>query len=291
MTTPAEAPLEAPDLPYVDPDRYADGRRRGRRNALIASVSTVVFFGLLVAAITSAPGWAAVQESFFSWDAAVAAWPEVISAFVLNIKIFLIAEVVILVFSLLIALARGLRGPVFLPLRILATMYVDFFRGVPTILLILLLGFGIPALRLPGVPSSVLVWGTIALILSYSAYVSEVYRAGIESVHPSQRAAARSLGLSSLQATRYVVLPQAVRRVVPPLLNDFIALQKETALVSILGPVEVLRAAQIEVSANFNYTPYVVAALLFVLLTLPLTRLTDWLQQRSARRRSASGVS
>jgi len=291
VTTPAEAPLEAPDLPYVDPDRYADGRRRGRRNALIASVSTVVFFGLLVAAITSAPGWAAVQESFFSWDAAVAAWPEVISAFVLNIKIFLIAEVVILVFSLLIALARGLRGPVFLPLRILATMYVDFFRGVPTILLILLLGFGIPALRLPGVPSSVLVWGTIALILSYSAYVSEVYRAGIESVHPSQRAAARSLGLSSLQATRYVVLPQAVRRVVPPLLNDFIALQKETALVSILGPVEVLRAAQIEVSANFNYTPYVVAALLFVLLTLPLTRLTDWLQQRSARRRSASGVS
>lgn len=291
MTTPAEAPLEAPDLPYVDPDRYADGRRRGRRNALIASVSTVVFFGLLVAAITSAPGWPAVQESFFSWDAAVAAWPEVISAFVLNIKIFLIAEVVILVFSLLIALARGLRGPVFLPLRILATMYVDFFRGVPTILLILLLGFGIPALRLPGVPSSVLVWGTIALILSYSAYVSEVYRAGIESVHPSQRAAARSLGLSSLQATRYVVLPQAVRRVVPPLLNDFIALQKETALVSILGPVEVLRAAQIEVSANFNYTPYVVAALLFVLLTLPLTRLTDWLQQRSARRRSASGVS
>lgn len=188
-------------------------------------------------------------------------------------------------------MARGLRGPVFLPLRILATMYVDFFRGVPTILLILLLGFGIPALRLPGVPSSVLVWGTIALILSYSAYVSEVYRAGIESVHPSQRAAARSLGLSSLQATRYVVLPQAVRRVVPPLLNDFIALQKETALVSILGPVEVLRAAQIEVSANFNYTPYVVAALLFVLLTLPLTRLTDWLQQRSARRRSASGVS
>ena len=291
MTTPAEAPLEAPDLPYVDPDRYADGRRRGRRNALIASVSTVVFFGLLVAAITSAPGWPAVQESFFSWDAAVAAWPEVISAFVLNIKIFLIAEVVILVFSLLIALARGLRGPVFLPLRILATMHVDFFRGVPTILLILLLGFGIPALRLPGVPSSVLVWGTIALILSYSAYVSEVYRAGIESVHPSQRAAARSLGLSSLQATRYVVLPQAVRRVVPPLLNDFIALQKETALVSILGPVEVLRAAQIEVSANFNYTPYVVAALLFVLLTLPLTRLTDWLQQRSARRRSASGVS
>ncbi|MFN8126294.1 MAG: amino acid ABC transporter permease [Candidatus Nanopelagicales bacterium] len=291
MTTPAEAPLEAPDLPYVDPRRYADTRRRGRRNGLIAAISTVVVFSVLLVAITSAPGWPAVQESFFDWNAAVEAWPTVIRAFVLNIKIFLIAEVFILVFSLLIALARGLKGPVFLPLRILATVYVDFFRGVPTILLILLLGFGVPALRLPGIPNSELVWGTVALILSYSAYVSEVYRAGIDSVHPSQRAAARSLGLSALQATRFVVLPQAIRRVVPPLLNDFIALQKETALVSILGPVEVLRAAQIEVSSNFNYTPYVVAALLFVALTLPLTRLTDWLQQRAARRRSASGVS
>lgn len=289
MTTPAEAPLEAPELPYVDPERYRAGQRRGRRNALIASVSTVVVFAVLVVAITSAPGWPAVKERFFNWDAAVAAWPQIISAFTLNIKIFLVAEVVILVFSLVIALARGVKGPVFLPLRILATAYVDFFRGVPTILLILLLGFGIPALGLPGVTTSEVVWGTVALILSYSAYVSEVYRAGIDSIHPSQRAAARSLGLSSFQATRYVVLPQAIRRVVPPLLNDFIALQKETALVSVLGPVEVLRAAQIDASSTFNYTPYVVAALLFVALTLPLTRLTDWLQRRSAARRSMAG--
>ncbi len=291
MTTPAEAPLEAPDIPYVDPDRFQAGRRRGRRNALIASLSTVLVFAVIVLAVTSTPGWPQVQEKFFNWDAAVEAWPTVIRAFVLNIKIFMIAEFFILIFALLVALARGLQSPVFLPLRIMATVYVDFFRGVPTILVILLLGFGVPALQLEGVPNSELLWGTVALILSYSAYVAEVYRAGIESVHPSQRAAARSLGLSSLQATRYVVLPQAIRRVIPPLLNDFIALQKETALVSLLGPIEVLRAAQIEVSANFNYTPYVVAALLFVAITLPLTRLTDWLQKRSASRRSMAGNS
>ena len=283
--------MEAPDIPNVDPDRFQAGRRRGRRNALIASLSTVLVFAVIVLAVTSTPGWPQVQEKFFNWDAAVEAWPTVIRAFVLNIKIFMIAEFFILIFALLVALARGLQSPVFLPLRIMATVYVDFFRGVPTILVILLLGFGVPALQLEGVPNSELLWGTVALILSYSAYVAEVYRAGIESVHPSQRAAARSLGLSSLQATRYVVLPQAIRRVIPPLLNDFIALQKETALVSLLGPIEVLRAAQIEVSANFNYTPYVVAALLFVAITLPLTRLTDWLQKRSASRRSMAGNS
>ncbi len=291
MTTPAEAPLEAPVMPYVDPERFQSGRRRGRRNAIIASLSTVLVFAALVVGITSTPGWDQVKETFFNWDAAVAAWPTLITAFVLNIKIFLVAEVFILILAMLIALARGLSGPVFLPLRILATVYVDFFRGVPTILVILLLGFGVPALQLQGVTNSPIVWGTVALILSYTAYVAEVYRAGIESIHPSQRAAARSLGLSSLQATRYVVLPQAVRRVVPPLLNDFIALQKETALVSLLGPVEVLRAAQIDAASNFNYTPYVVAALLFVAITLPLTRLTDWLQKRSSSRRMAAGAS
>jgi polar amino acid transport system permease protein len=287
MTTPAEAPLEAPVIPYVDPQRRARGRRTARRDGLIASLSTVVVFAVLGYLITSTPGWPSVKETFFNWDEAVAAWPTLVRAFVLNIKIFLVAEVCILVLSLLIALGRGLRAPVALPVRIVCTIYVDFFRGVPTILVILLLGFGVPALQLTGVTNSPVVWGTVALILSYTAYVAEVYRAGIESIHPSQRAAARSLGLSSLQTTRYVVLPQAVRRVVPPLLNDFIALQKETALVSLLGPIEILRAAQISASSNFNYTPYVVAALFFVAITLPLTRFTDWLQKRDARRRMA----
>ncbi len=290
MTTPAEAPLEAPDLPYVDPARRARSRSRSRRDALIASVSTVLVFAILGYLITSSPGWPKVQETFFNWDEAVAAWPTLISAFVLNIKIFLVAEFFILILALLIALGRGLRAPAALPLRIIATAYVDFFRGVPTILVILLLGFGVPALQLKGLTNSPVVWGTVALILSYTAYVAEVYRAGIESIHPSQRAAARSLGLSSLQTTRYVVLPQAVRRVTPPLLNDFIALQKETALVSLLGPIEVLRAAQISASSNFNYTAYVVAALMFVAITLPLTRFTDWLQRRDIRRRMAGAL-
>lgn len=290
MTTPAEAPLEAPLIPYVDPERRSRSRRKARRDGLIASASTVIVFAVLAFLITATPGWAAVKETFFNWDEAVAAWPTLVTAFALNIKIFLIAEVCILILALLIALGRGLRAPVALPIRIICTVYVDFFRGVPTILVILLLGFGVPALQLKGVTNSPVVWGTVALILSYTAYVAEVYRAGIESIHPSQRAAARSLGLSSIQTTRYVVLPQAVRRVVPPLLNDFIALQKETALVSLLGPIEILRAAQISASANFNYTAYVVAALFFVAITLPLTRLTDWLQKRDARRRMAGSL-
>jgi polar amino acid transport system permease protein len=294
MTTPAEAPLPKAvpppaERPFIDPERQRRTRTKARRDTIIASLSTVVAFAVLVVAVTSTPGWPKVKETFFNWDAAVDAWPELISAFVLNIQIFLVAEVCILILALLIALGRGLRAPVFLPVRILATMYVDFFRGVPTILVILLLGFGVPALQLSGVTNSPVVWGTVALVLSYTAYVAEVYRAGIESIHPSQRAAARSLGLSSLQATRYVVLPQAVRRVMPPLLNDFIALQKETALVSLLGPVEVLRAAQIDAASTFNYTPYVVAACLFVAITLPLTRFTDWLQRRDQRRRMAAG--
>jgi polar amino acid transport system permease protein len=205
------------------------------------------------------------------------------------VKIFLIAEVFILVLGLLIAILRSLPAPVFFPVRLLATAYTDFFRGVPTILVIYLLGFGVPALQLSGVPKSEFVWGSVALVLVYSAYVSEVYRAGIESVHPSQEAAARSLGLTRAQSMRFVVVPQAVRRVVPPLLNDFIGLQKDTALVALIGPVEAFRQSQIEVARNFDYTPYFATALLFVLLTIPLARLTDWLVARERRRRLALG--
>jgi polar amino acid transport system permease protein len=189
-----------------------------------------------------------------------------------------------------IAVLRSLPGPVFFPIRALAIVYTDFFRGIPTILLIFILGFGVPALGLSGVPTSALVWATVALIIIYSAYVAEVYRAGIESVHPSQDAAARSLGLTRAQSLRYVVVPQAVRRVVPPLLNDFIGLQKDTALVALIGPVEAFRQAQIDTSATFNFTPYVAAALIFVAFTIPLARLTDWLNERSRRRRLAAGI-
>lgn len=282
----------APGAPvaYRDPVRQALSRRRARRNAFVGMASLIGFTIVVAFLVSRTPGWPVVQETFFNGEEFRASMPGLLEAFLLNVKIFLIAEPIILVFSLLIALTRTLRSAIFLPLRVLATIYVDVFRGVPTILVIFLLGFGMPALRLQGVPNDPVFWGTVALILSYSAYVAEVFRAGIGSVHPSQRMAARSLGLSTLQTNRYVVLPQAVRNVVPPLLNDFISLQKDTALVSVLGPIEVLRQAQIDASSTFNYTPYVAAALIFIALTIPMTRFADWIQTRMARRQRAGGV-
>jgi len=270
--------------------RILGGMSADARNVTIALVSTVVFFTVLVLVITSSPGWPEVKTAFFNPTVFREAFPEVLRAFWLNIKIFCVAEVFILAFALVIAVLRSLPGPVFFPIRALAIVYTDFFRGIPTILLIFILGFGVPALGLSGVPTSALVWATVALIIIYSAYVAEVYRAGIESVHPSQDAAARSLGLSRAQSLRHVVVPQAVRRVVPPLLNDFIGLQKDTALVALIGPVEAFRQAQIDTSATFNFTPYVAAALIFVAFTIPLARLTDWLNERSRRRRLAAGI-
>ena len=282
----------APGAPgaYTDPVRQALSRRRARRNAFVGMASLIGFTVVVAFLVSRTPGWPVVQETFFNGEQFRESMPGLLEAFMLNVKIFLIAEPIILVFSLLIALTRTLQSAIFLPLRVLATIYVDVFRGVPTILVIFLLGFGMPALRLQGVPNDPVFWGTVALILSYSAYVAEVFRAGIGSVHPSQRMAARSLGLTTLQTNRYVVLPQAIRNVVPPLLNDFISLQKDTALVSVLGPIEVLRQAQIDASSTFNYTPYVAAALIFIALTIPMTRFADWVQERMARRQRAGGV-
>jgi polar amino acid transport system permease protein len=262
----------------------------GSRAVAIAVVSTVVFFTLLVILVTHAPGWPEVKRTFFDWGQFKDSMPEIASAFLLNVKMFCIAEAFILVFALLLAVIRSLPGPVFFPLRALGIAYADFFRGVPTILVIALLGFGAPALQLNHVPLSTTFWGIVALVLVYTAYVSEVYRAGIESVHPSQNAAARSLGLTHAQSLRKVVLPQAVRRVIPPLLNDFIGLQKDTALVGFLGSVEAFKQSQIDAAATFNYTPYLAAAVLFVAMTIPLARFTDWLVARDRRRRQAAGV-
>jgi len=262
----------------------------GPRGVAIALVSTVVFFAVLAVAITHAPGWSEVHRAFFSWSQFRSTLPEISRAFLLNVKIFCIAEALILVVALCLAVLRSLPGPVFFPVRALAIAYADFFRGVPTILVIVLLGFGAPGLGLKNVPTSTTFWGIVALVLVYTAYVSEVYRAGIESVHPSQEAAARSLGLTRWQATRHVILPQAVRRVIPPLLNDFIGLQKDTALVSVLGAVEALNQSTIDVDATFNFTPYLAAAFLFVAITIPLARFTDWLTLRDRRKRQAGGV-
>lgn len=269
--------------------REALRRRKAVTSGAVAGVSTVVVLGLLVLGVTASPGWPRVRETFFSWHHFTEAFPDVLEGFWTNVKVFLIAEPVILVIGLAVALARGVRTPAFFPLRALAVVYTDVFRGIPTILLVFLVGFGVPALDLQGAPSDPMTLGVIALVLSYGAYVAEVFRAGIDSIHPSQRAAARSLGLSQAQSLRYVVLPQAVRRVVPPLLNDFASLQKDTALVSVLGVIEALRQAQIHSAKTFNYTPYLAAALLFVLLTVPMARFTDWLAARAEGRRAPGG--
>ncbi|MFB4269500.1 amino acid ABC transporter permease [Nonomuraea sp. GTA35] len=262
-------------------------RSRARRSASIATASTIVFIVLVVWGITSSPGWPRVRETFFDGEQFVAALPDVLEGFLLNIRIFLISEVLILAIGLLVALARGIRTPAFFPIRALATLYTDVFRGVPTILVIYLIGFGLPALKLQGIPFDKATLGIIALTLSYGAYVAEVFRSGIESVHPSQVAAARSLGLSHLKTMRFVVVPQATRRVVPPLLNDFVSLQKDTALVATIGPLEALRQAQMHTFNTFDYTPYLAAALIFILLTIPMARLTDHLAARTRRRRGA----
>ena len=264
--------------------------REGRRSLAIAAVSTVVAFTILGAVIVNAPGWDEFRRSFLDGANFARSAPGIIGKFTVNIRLFLIAEVLILAAGLVLAVMRSLPGPVFFPIRLLATVYVDLFRALPGVLVIYVLGFGIPGLRLPGVPSDPFFWGVVALTLIYSAYVSEVYRAGIESIHPSQAAAARSLGLSHLQALRFVVVPQAVRRVIPPLLNDFIGLQKDTVLVSFIGVVEVFRQSQIRQSASFNFTPYMVTALVFLVVTIPLARFTDWLLERERDRRYAAAV-
>jgi polar amino acid transport system permease protein len=253
-------------------------------------VSTVVVFSALIVVVLNSSGWLEVKEAFFNGQEFREALPGITRAFLVNIRLFMIAEVFILVFALLLAIVRSLPGPVFFPLRALAIVYTDLFRGIPTVLVIYTLGFGAPALQLQGVPKSPFFWAVVSLVLVYSAYVAEVYRAGIESVHPSQVAAARSLGLSRWQSMRFVVLPQAIRRVIPPLLNDFIGLQKDTALVASIGVVEAFRQAQIDSAATFNFTPFLATALLFVLITIPLARFTDWLIARDRRRRQVGAA-
>ncbi len=276
------------------PSRLEIERRRVRRalavrRVVLASAATVVFFGVLVWVVTSSAGWPTVKESFFNAHEAEKAWPSIIKGFGKNVAMFLITEPLILVLGAVVAVVRSTSSAVTFPLRVVAVVYTDVFRGIPSILLVFLFAFGVPALQLTGVTNSLFWLALIALVLSYVAYVAEVFRAGIESVHPSQIASARALGLSEAQTMRRVVLPQAVRRVVPPLLNDFVSLQKDTALAGAVGVFEGLFAARDYANYHFNFTPYVVTALLFIALTVPLARFTDWLGVRGARR-FAGGV-
>jgi polar amino acid transport system permease protein len=269
------------------PPQAPRGREEGARAALIAAASTVIFLGVALWAILSSDAWPAVQRQFFNWDHFVVVFPEVLGGFWLDVKMFLFAEVVILAFALAIAMIRSLRGPAFFPLRALAVIFIDLIRGIPVILLILLLGFGIPALQLPGVPNGALFWGLTAIIISYSAYTAEVYRAGIESVHESQRMSARSLGLTQGQTLRYVLVPQAIRNVIPALLNGFVSLQKDVALVLILGIREAVREADIYAASTFNYTGYIAAALLFLAVSVPVARFTDWYTERDRQKKQS----
>lgn len=268
-------------------DRVAYRQSRARRSTLIALVSTVVFAAVLLFAVTSSPGWPRVRDSFFNlrvgWESLPALW----DGLWLNIRVLVVCQVLILIFGLGLAAVRTLRGPVWFPLRALATGYVDLFRGLPLLICLYLVGFGLPGLRLTGLPTNPVLLGGLALVLIYSAYVAEVFRAGIESVHPSQLAAAKSLGLDYRRTMRLVVLPQATRRVLPALLNDFVALQKDCGLISVLGAVDAVRAAQIQAATTYNFTPYVVAGLLFVALAVPSARLADWASKRAGIRQGA----
>ena len=292
MTTRGTGPADS-----LEPSPGRGSKMLGGRAVLVSSVSTILFFAVIALVVVLAPGSEIVAERFFDPFhlkqslLGTESEPSVAGAFLLNVYIFTISEVLILILALMIAVVRGIPGPVFFPFRMVAIAYTDLFRGIPLILILYIIGFGVPGLGLAGVSYlSDVTYGIVALVLVYSAYVAEVYRAGIESVHESQNAAARSLGLSRWQSLRFVVLPQAVRRVIPPLLNDFIGLQKDTALVSVLGSIEAARAAQIYSASQFNYASYVVAALLFVLITIPLARFTDRLISRDKRRRQAGAV-
>jgi polar amino acid transport system permease protein len=296
--TPQGAPEPATGLPGGPPLPEGDRgskilgslRAEGARGTAIAVFSTLVFFTALVLVVVNSSGWPLIKEAFFDGEIFAESFPEILEKFWRNVFIFVVAEVLVLIFAMVIAVMRSLSGPVFTPLRVLAAAYTDLFRAVPTILVIALLGFGAPALQIKGVPRSDVFWAIVALVLVYSAYVAEVYRAGIESVHPSQVASARALGLSRWKTLRFVVIPQAVRRVIPPLLNDFIGLQKDSALVAFLGYREALLQAQIIQSENFDFTPYVALALVYVVITIPQARFVDWLVARDQRRRQVGAT-
>jgi polar amino acid transport system permease protein len=269
-------------------ERYERARRR--RSNVIATVSTVVVVGALIILIPMSPGWDRVRQAFFDGDVFRESFPGLLRAFWLDVKILLWSTPLILVASLLLALARNTRSPALFPLRAFAIVYIDVLRGIPVILLVFLIGFGVPALGLSREWANPLIWGTVTLVLSYSAYTAEIIRAGIDSVHESQRAAARSLGMSSRQTMSTVILPQAFRRIVPPLMNTFVSLQKDVALVSLIGPVEILRQAGIDKATYANFTPYVAASVIFLALTIPCTRLADYALARQRRRTGATTI-
>jgi polar amino acid transport system permease protein len=288
MSEPAAAGV-VPAPSQVEVERRLYRRQRGRRSILVSVVSTLVVVALVWFGVVNTPGWAAVQQSFFDPQTAVESFPAILLGLWLNVRILFFSAIGVAVLGTLLAVVRGLRSPVFFPLRMLATGYTDLFRGLPLIIVLYLVGYGVPGLGVfPRMPAEF--WGTIAIVLTYSSYIAEVLRAGMEAVHPSQRLAARSLGLSHAKTLRLVVLPQAIRKVTPALMNDFVSMQKDVGLVSILGAVDAVRSAQIAQAESYNFTPYFVAGLLFVLISLPLIRVTDAIARRQQQREQIGGT-
>jgi len=289
VTTPG--PPAVPPLPARGPGLFRGGaREEGARGALIATVSTIVVGAVAVLLVVNSPNWPRVRNQFFNWDNFREAWPDVLHGFWTDVQMFLWAIVAIPILALVLAVVRSFRGPAFFPIRALAVVFIDVLRGIPLILLILLLGFGIPALEISGLPSSAMFWGITALTLSYSAYTAEIFRSGIGAVAESQRASARAIGLTQWQALRYAILPQAIRNVIPALMNTVVSLQKDVALVSVLGVREAVREAQIITSRTFNYTPYIAATVLFLAFSFPLLRVVDYLTKRDLARRTQVAV-
>ena len=294
MSSPGASPDLVPGGPPPRRSVFASTadlwNEEGARAAVVAVVSTVVFFGGAALLIVNSPNWPRVRDQFFNPENFRESWPLVLDGFWLNIELFVYAMLLIPVVALVVAVMRSLRGPAFFPIRLLAVIFTDLFRGIPLLLLILLLGFGVPALAISGLPNSATFWGIVALTLSYSAYTAEIYRSGIDAVPESQRSSARALGLTQWQSLRFAILPQAIRNVVPALMNTVVSLQKDVALISVLGVRDAVREAQIYTTRTFNYTSYLVATVLFLAISIPLTRFVDWYISRDRAQRSQAQV-
>ena len=287
--SPSADPMAEFPVSEVERQRRRYRRTRTTRSLLISAISTLIIAALIVVILASSPGWKTTQQTFFNWEYAKSSFPAVLSGMWLNIRMLLVAATGVAVFATLLAAARTLGGPVFFPIRFLAAAYTDIFRGVPFIVVLYIIGFGIPALN-PSRRIDVTLLGTIALVITYTSYVSEVLRAGLESIHPSQRYAARSLGLTHGQTMRHIIVPQAVRKVTPALMNDFISMQKDVGLISVLGATDAIRAAQVQQATTYNFTSYVVAGLLFIVLSFPFIRLSDWYTARLRKREQMGGT-
>ncbi|RIY24351.1 ABC transporter permease [Bifidobacteriaceae bacterium NR021] len=289
VNTSSKANVENANVSEVERNRRLIRKKQNLRSVGISILSTVVLVGVVVITLAMSPGWPRVRETFFSGKYFMISLPSVLQGLMLNLQVLVFAVIGVAILGTLIAVIRTSTSPLLFPLRVIAQFYTTIMRGIPMLVVLYLIGFGIPGLQLFGrIPPAIL--GTIAIVMSYSAYVGEVLRAGFEDVHPSMRASARSLGLTSGQTVRLVVIPLGLRKVAPALMNDFISMQKDAGLISVLGAVDAVRAAQISVATSYNFTPYVVASVVFIALSIPFIVLNDWYTARLRKRELNGGT-